>query len=122
MYKSDVETKKTEDGRHILYDPDGSVFTFVPGCPVQPYLDKGFLLEPPSKKDAKAVRDARSEKQAIERKAQEAAQAVRDAAKKERDEAKAKAVENEGKNRERAERAAKAKAAYEKETNKNEEK
>lgn len=50
---------------HILYDPDGSEFKFNVGGSVQHYLEKGFTVKPPSKAAAKAVRDAKLEKDKV---------------------------------------------------------
>lgn len=63
-----------QESMHVLYDPDGSKLRFNKGGSVENYLKKGFLLKPPSKADAKAVRDAKAKRDVIAAAATKAAQ------------------------------------------------
>lgn len=67
-----------EDGHHVLYDTDGSKFKFSTGGigSVVKYLAKGFLLHPPSKESAAAVRKAKTVADLKKEKARVKAKAV----------------------------------------------
>lgn len=57
-------TTEMRNSMHVLYDPDGSEFVFPVGGSVQNYLNKGFLLKPPSAEKAEAVRKAKATRDA----------------------------------------------------------